>query len=95
MLDVEDITGIPKPEPLSIITYLSQYYHYFNKKRSSVTLDAGNASLDLFFLLNQNKTKNKKLMRTTIKLNDQFHKNQKRFLKLLKNTEYVLNVEKN
>jgi len=31
LLDVEDMIDVPKPEPFSVITYLSQYYHYFTK----------------------------------------------------------------
>jgi len=31
LLDAEDVADIPKPEPLSMITYVSQFYHAFSK----------------------------------------------------------------
>jgi len=33
LLDVEDLLDVPKPEPFSIITYLSQYYHFFSSAK--------------------------------------------------------------
>lgn len=33
LLDVEDIVDNPKPEPFSIMTYLSQHYHYFTANK--------------------------------------------------------------
>jgi hypothetical protein len=41
LLEVEDITSMPKPDKLSMITYVSQYYHTFNKLGApKVKLDA-------------------------------------------------------
>ena len=46
LLDVEDML-ITRPEPLSTITYLSQFYHKFHKLvRHSVNLSKNNNAID-------------------------------------------------
>eukprot|EP01105_Mastigella_eilhardi_P007645 TRINITY_DN1917_c0_g1_i1.p1 TRINITY_DN1917_c0_g1~~TRINITY_DN1917_c0_g1_i1.p1 ORF type:complete len:1022 (-),score=241.17 TRINITY_DN1917_c0_g1_i1:1730-4744(-) len=36
LLDVEDITSLPKPEMFSIMTYLSQFFHHFSKPENMI-----------------------------------------------------------
>lgn len=35
LLDVEDMVMVPKPEPFSVMTYLSQFYHKFKNESGS------------------------------------------------------------
>ena len=37
LLDVEDMIDVPKPEPFSVMTYLSQYYHFFKSGNSDAS----------------------------------------------------------
>lgn len=52
LLDVEDMLIVSKPEPFSIMTYLSQFYHFFK---------TGNAKASVRRYNNKLKKKKKKL----------------------------------